>query len=44
MPIRQELEIEDDPTLRRERRAGMFGHMEVGFAAINNLRIIAGGF
>lgn len=38
MPVKEELEMFDDPTLLRQRRRGVFGHMSVGFGALDNRR------
>lgn len=42
MPIRQEVEIFEDETLHRQRRAGFYGWGEHGFAVLDNRRIIIG--
>ena len=42
-PIRQELEIFEDPTFHRQRRAGMYGWLEGGFAALDARRVLLGG-
>lgn len=42
MPIRQEVEIFPDPMLHREQRAGFYGWADMGFAALDNRRIILG--
>jgi len=44
MPIRQELQIFDDDTLHRQRRAGFYGWSEHGFAALDNRRVLLGAF
>jgi len=44
MPIREELQVSEDDMLARQRRAGLFGHLEVGFGALDNRRCIAGSF
>lgn len=43
-PIREELQTYEDPALYRERRAGIYGWMEHGFAVLDNRRIILGEF
>lgn len=35
MPIRQEVQVFDDPYLHREGRAGVYGNMEAGFAVLD---------
>ncbi len=42
MPIRQSLEVFPDTTMHRKRRAGMYAWMELGFASLDNRRIILG--
>lgn len=42
MPVRQELSIFEDDTLHRQRRAGLYGWAEQGFAALDNRRVILG--
>lgn len=44
MPVRQRLEVFDDPVLHREQRAGVYGWMELGFAVLDNRRVILGSF
>jgi len=41
-PIRQEIEIFEDETLHRQRRAGFYGWGEHGFAVLDNRRVILG--
>lgn len=43
-PIREELQTYEDPALYRERRAGIYGWMEHGFAVLDNRRVIIGEF
>jgi hypothetical protein len=43
-PIREELQTYEDPALYRERRAGIYGWMEHGFAVLDNRRAILGEF
>lgn len=43
-PIREELQTYEDPALYRERRAGIYGWMEHGFAVLDNRRVILGEF
>ncbi len=40
MPIRSEVEIFEDDNFHRQRRAGLYGWAEQGFAALDNRRII----
>lgn len=42
MPVREEMKMEEDPTLRRAMKGGVFGHMELGFAALDTRRSILG--
>lgn len=42
LPIRDELEVNEDPTLARERRQGLWGVMSCGVAVLNNGRILLG--
>lgn len=44
MPIREELQTFEDPALYREQRAGIFGWMEHGFAALDPRRVVLGEF
>jgi len=44
MPIKQEVQIFDDPTLHRQQRAGVYGWAELGFAVLDNRRVIIGSF
>lgn len=40
MPVRQEVEIQDDNLLLRQRRAGLFGTAEVGFGSLDGRRVL----
>lgn len=40
MPIREELQIFEDPSLHRERRQGYYGWMSLGFGCLNTSRSI----
>lgn len=40
MPIKQELELFDDPTLHRSQKGGMYGWAEMGFANLDNRSVI----
>ena len=42
MPIKQEVTIFEDPTLHRQQRAGFYGWAELGFAVLDNRRILLG--
>ncbi len=40
MPVRQEVEVFEDETLHRQRRAGFYGWGENGFAVLDNRRVL----
>ena len=42
MPVRSDIEIFEDDSLHRQRRTGMYGWGEHGFAVLDNRRIILG--
>ena len=42
MPVRQEVQIFEDETLHRQKRAGFYGWAEVGFAVLDNRRVLLG--
>jgi hypothetical protein len=42
MPIRQAIEIFEDETLHRQRRAGFYGWGEHGFSVLDNRRVMIG--
>ena len=42
MPIRQEAQIFEDETLHRQKRAGFYGWAELGFAVLDNRRVLIG--
>jgi hypothetical protein len=42
MPIREQVQIFEDDTLHRQKRAGLYGWAEQGFAVLDNRRIILG--
>jgi hypothetical protein len=42
MPVRQEVQIFEDDTLHRQKRAGFYGWSEQGFAVLDNRRVILG--
>jgi hypothetical protein len=39
-PVREEISVYDDPTLHRQRRAGVYAWAEHGFAVLDNRRVI----
>lgn len=41
-PIRQKLELFEDPTFHRSRRAGLYGWAEHGFAVLDSRRVLLG--
>ena len=42
MPVRQEVQIFEDDTLHRKKRAGFYGWAEQGFAVLDNRRVLVG--
>ena len=44
MPVKQQVEIFEDPTLHRQQRAGYYGFAEIGFGVLDNRRVILGSF
>ena len=44
MPIKQEVVIFEDPALHRQQRAGYYGWSELGFAVLDNRRVLLGSF
>lgn len=42
MPIREEVQIFEDETLHRQKRAGFYGWSELGFAVLDNRRVLLG--
>lgn len=44
MPVRAGLQIFEDDTLHRQRRAGLYGWAEQGFAVLDNRRVLLGSF
>ena len=44
MPVRAEIEIFEDDSLHRQRRAGFYGFGEHGFGVLDNRRTILGSF
>ena len=44
MPMKQEVQIFEDEALHRHQRAGFYGWAELGFAVLDNRRILLGSF
>ena len=44
MPVRADIEIFEDDSLHRQRRAGFYGFGEHGFGVLDNRRAILGSF
>ena len=44
MPVKQDVQIFEDDALHRQQRAGFNGWAEIGFAVLDNRRILLGGF
>ena len=44
MPVRAPVEVFEDDTLHRQRRAGLYGWAEHGFAALDTRRVLLGAF
>lgn len=44
MPMKQEVTIFADPMLHRQQRAGYYGWAQLGFAVLDNRRVILGSF
>ena len=44
MPIKQDVQIYEDDSLHRHQRAGFYGWAEIGFAVLDNRRILLGSF
>jgi hypothetical protein len=42
MPVRQDLQVFEDPSLHREQKAGVYGWMELAFAVLDDRRTLAG--
>jgi hypothetical protein len=42
MPIREQVQIFEDDTLHRQKRAGFYGWAEQGFAVLDNRRVLLG--
>ena len=44
MPVKEQLQVFEDPTLHRQQRAGYYGFAELGFGVLDNRRVIVGSF
>ena len=44
MPVKEQLQVYEDPTLHRQQRAGYYGWAELGFGVLDNRRILLGSF
>ena len=44
MPVKQDVQIFEDDSLHRQQRAGFYGWAEIGFAVLDNRRILLGSF
>ena len=44
IPVREELQIFEDPVLHRMQKAGFYGWQEQGYAVLNSQRVILGSF
>ena len=44
MPMKQAVQVFEDPTLHRQQRAGYYGFAELGFGVLDNRRVILGSF
>lgn len=44
MPIKEPVSIFEDPALHRQQRAGFYGWSELGFAVLDNRRVLLGSF
>lgn len=42
MPVRQDLQMWEDPALHRQQKAGVYGWMELAFAVLDDRRVLAG--
>jgi hypothetical protein len=41
-PIREQLEVNEDPTLHRQRKAGVYGWLDTGFGVMDERRLLLG--
>jgi len=44
MPVRADIQVFEDDTLHRQRRAGFYGFGEHGFGVLDNRRVLLGSF
>lgn len=44
MPVREDVQIFEDDTLHRQKRMGWYGWAEMGFAVLDNRRVVLGSF
>ena len=44
MPVKENVQVYEDDTMHRHQRAGMYGWAEMGFAVLDNRRVLAGSF
>ena len=44
MPVKEQLQVFEDPALHRQQRAGYYGFAELGFGVLDNRRILLGSF
>jgi len=44
MPVKEDLEVFEDPALHRQQRVGYYGWAEMGFGVLDNRRILLGSF
>tara|TARA_R100000808_G_C2140363_1_gene148179 strand:+ start:438 stop:1451 length:1014 start_codon:yes stop_codon:yes gene_type:complete len=44
MPMKEALQVFEDPALHRQQRAGYYGWAELGFGVLDNRRVILGSF
>jgi len=44
MPVKEQLQVFEDPTLHRQQRAGYYGFAELGFGVLDNRRVVLGSF
>jgi hypothetical protein len=42
MPVREQVQIFEDESLHRQKRAGFYGWAEQGFAVLDNRRVVLG--
>jgi hypothetical protein len=44
MPVKMPLQVFEDPNMHRQQRTGYYGWAELGFACLDNRRVILGSF